>query len=154
VNKSSLGSSWCPLQLSLLRPGHIQSPKAAKGLELHLCKICTRILIKIKLKLQEEERKGDGFTHHLNKNGSSLLPPCLFTFFPPLSKLQHKEGISMQQGRAWAEGSNRVDPTSPPAASKELPLTFLLGEGTRRGGGLHEKRIEHWNRSYGYTIRR
>jgi hypothetical protein len=28
-------------------------------LQLHLCEICTRIQIKIKLKLQEEERKGD-----------------------------------------------------------------------------------------------
>jgi UDP-N-acetylmuramoylalanine-D-glutamate ligase len=58
-------------------------------------------------------------------------------FFPPLAKLQHKEQISMQQGRAWAEDSNRVDPTSTHAAGKELRSMSLLGEGTRRGGGAH-----------------
>jgi hypothetical protein len=46
----------------------------------------------------------------------------------------------MQQGRAWAEGSNRVDPTSTLAASKELPSMSLLGEGTRRGGGAQQKK--------------
>jgi hypothetical protein len=63
-------------------------------------------------------------------------------FFPPLPKLQHKEGINMRQGRAWAEGSNGVDSTSPPAASKELPSMPLLGEGTTRGGGAQKKERE------------
>jgi hypothetical protein len=81
-----------------------------------------------------------GFTPHLNKSGSSLLPPCIFPFFPPLPKLQHKEEISRQHGRAWVEGSNRVDPTSGPTANKELPSTFLLLEEMRRGGALGEKK--------------
>jgi hypothetical protein len=50
-------------------------------LQLHLHEICTRIGIRIKLKLQEEERKGNGFTPHLNKNGSSLLPLLSFPIF-------------------------------------------------------------------------
>jgi hypothetical protein len=49
-------------------------------LQLHLREICTGIRIRIKLKLQEEERKGDGFTPHLKTNLSNFLLTLLLFF--------------------------------------------------------------------------
>jgi hypothetical protein len=48
----------------------------------------------------------------------------------------------MRQGRPRAEGSNRVDPTSLPATSEEVPSMSLLGEGTTRRGSVQKKEWE------------
>jgi hypothetical protein len=49
-------------------------------LQLHLREICTGIRIRIKLKLQDEERKGDGFTPHLKTNLPNFLLTLLLFF--------------------------------------------------------------------------